>query len=76
MRACLKRVAFFHDHRAFCQVQPKELLDHPEGFLAAHHCYLWVKLNDARNQGAVIRLHVLNDHVIQRTTLQRRMKVL
>ncbi len=66
----LETIAFLHDQGALCQIEPEELLDHTESFLAAHNLHPRVEIEHARDQSAMIGFHVLDDHVIQVPTVQ------
>ncbi len=66
MLAQLQGVALFHHKGVLVHVEVVELADHLEGFGIAHNLQIGVVGQQHFDGGAVVRLHVVDDEVIQR----------
>ena len=69
-------IAFLDHERALGNVKVVELREHLRSLGGADHLGLRVAAHDGVDHGAVVRLHVLHDHVIERTAVQRMNDVL
>ena len=69
-------VPFLHRHAAARHIGVKELADHGDGLGAGHHLGLRVGAEHRPQGGAVVRLHVVDDHIVQRPALEGVLQVL
>ena len=71
MAAGIERVALLYYHRAGGRVECEELVHHGQRLFVADQLYLGPARDYARYLAAVIRLHVVDYQVIERTAVQR-----
>ena len=76
MLAGRELVALLDHERALGNVKVVELREHLRSLGGADQLGLRVAAHDGVDHGAVVRLHVLHDHVIERTAVQRMNDVL
>ena len=69
-------VPLLHRHAAARDVGVEELADHGDGLGAGHHLGLRMGAEHRSQGGAVVRLHVVDDHVIQGTAPEDVLQVL
>ena len=70
MRAERKRVALFHELHLLYRVSAEKLRDHYRGFVVADDRRLRMAQQKLRERGGMIRLHVVDDHIIERPSVQ------
>ena len=76
MLAGRELVALLDHERALGNVKVVELREHLRSLGGADQLGLRVAAHDGVDHGAVVRLHVLHDHVVERTAVQRMNDVL
>ena len=76
VRAGGQRVALLDDVGAASHIHVEELADHRAGLGGADHRGLRIAAQHVAQRGAMVGLHVVHDHVIQRTAVQHGGQVL
>ena len=75
MAAQVEHIALFDDHLALGEVGAKVVDHHAEGTHAGHDLRLGIALHKGSDAGGVIGLHVMNDQVVGRTTIEHGLEV-
>ena len=70
MAAQVEHVALFDDHLALGKIGAKVVNHHAEGPHAGHNLHLGIALHKGGDASGVIGLHMVNDQVIGRATVE------
>ena len=76
MPSCAERVHLLDDHSAAVDVEGEKIPDHRDGLGVADDLDLRVAQHQILQNGAVIRLHVIDDHIIELPAIQNVRNVL
>ena len=74
--AGIERVHLLHQHGAAVHVEIEELVDHLERLGVADDLHLGMAAHNLAHCGAVIRLHVIDDQIVERTAVKDVLEVL
>ena len=75
MATQVEHVALFDDHLALGEIGAEEVDHHAEGAHAGHDLGLGIALHKGGDASGVIGLHMVNDQVIGRTSIEHGLKV-
>ena len=71
-----ERVPLLHYHSPAGEVLPGELGQHGERLRVAHYPGLWPTAQNPRQRRAVVRLHMVHHHIVQRASAQAVLQIL
>ena len=67
---CAECVAFFYNDFFVSQVKTEELVDHGEGLGVADHLHFRISKRQFVDHGAVIRLHMVDNQIVEGPAVQ------